>query len=215
MWTVAVFRPCLNILHSRFLSGLTVCVCVHVSAFSDLAYDESESRQWKWPSSRYLSPSFLPSVSLYACVCSSSNDAPVMGSEPSQWKWQVEDTVFASPFCCSVFHAVIDLSLVHRITHQGTSTDQVKNLNEALSSFFCVSADEVDRENHSESLWDPNNSHEVELQHAEGQELVGWVHTGKDPIRKELHVCQLGSLLAVHCDFWCHVQLSACKGKCV
>lgn len=59
----------------------------------------------------------------------------------------------------------------------------------------------------------PNNSHEVELQCGEGQEIAGWVHTGKVPMREELHVCQLGSLLAMHNNFLCHVQWSACIGK--
>lgn len=103
---------------------------------------------------------FPPSVSLYACVCSSSNCASVMGPEPSQWKWQVEDTVFAGAFCCSVFHALVDLSLVHWSTYQGTSTDQVKNLNEALFIFLCFCGWGGPWKSQLE-LVGPNNSHEV------------------------------------------------------
>lgn len=104
-----------------------------------------------------LSSSLLLPVCLSLCMLVRAHPltVPEMGPEPSQRKWQVEEIVFAGPFCCSVFHALVDLWLVHRRTYQGTSIDQVKHLNEALSSFFlCVSMDQSDHENHSGSLWD-------------------------------------------------------------
>lgn len=41
-----------------------------------------------------------------------------------------------------------------------------------FSSFFCVSVDKADRENHSVSLWDLITDMEVELQRGEDKRLL-------------------------------------------
>lgn len=123
---------------------------------------------------------------MFVCVwhvCAHPLTMPVMGSEPSQWKWQVEDIVFAGPFCYSVFHALVGLWLVVRSTYQGTDIDQVKNLNETLFIFLCFCGWSGPWKS---QLVGPNNRHEVELQCGERRDIVCWVYTGKVPIRKEL-----------------------------
>lgn len=82
---------------------------------------------------------------------------------------------------------------VHSSTYQGTNIDQVKHLNEALSSFFCVSVNELDRENHSWSLWDQITVIKVEVQCGEGQKIVSCVMV-------LLRISQLWLLLAEHRD---------------
>lgn len=159
-----------------------------------------------------FSLSFSLSVSLYscACMCASSITVPVMGPDSSQWKWQVEDIVFDRSFFflrSSVFHALVNLWLVHRSSYQGTSIDQVKNLNETLFIFLCFWG-WCGAWKSQQELVGPNNRHEVELQRGERQEIVGRIHTGKVPIRKELQVCQLGSLYDFLCYVSCHVLYS-------
>lgn len=66
---------------------------------------------------------------------------------------------------------------------------------------FSVSADEAERENHNRSLWDL-------ITDMKWSSRVGWVHAGKVPAKEG--VCQLVSLLAVHCVFFfCFFYLCA------
>ncbi len=154
------FKLCWNIPHYRslhlslslslsfFLSSLFVFVCMCVPPLTCSACDGSESSQWKWPSSCYFSLSLSLHVHLPVRLCCSSSNCACDGT----WAQSTEMTgrgyclfqsfsflFFSSLFyAIAFFHALLDLWLVHRSAHQGTSIDQVKHLNEALSSFFFV-----------------------------------------------------------------------------
>lgn len=132
----------------------------------------------------------------------------MMRREPSQWKWQVGGEFAFSGISVFILQrfSCFCRSSVYRSTYQGTGIDQVKHLNEALSSFFCVSVNELDRENHSWSMWDLITVIKVKLQRGEGQKIVSWVML-------QLLISQLRPLLAEHRDSVCHTQLSVSPGK--
>lgn len=130
----------LSVLSLSLLVCVSVCLCscACVCAFSDFACDGSEPSPWKWPSSCYLSLSFSLSVSLYICVCvracAHPLTVPVMGPEPSQWKWQVEDIFFFRPFFFfSMLLWIFDLYAEAPI--KGQALTNGKNLNGAVSHF--------------------------------------------------------------------------------
>lgn len=163
-------------------------------------------------SSCYLSLSV--SLCMFVCICLRVCflTFSLMESEPSQWKWQVEDIVFARCLGYSIFHALVGVWLVHRSTYQGTSIDQVENLNEALFIFYLFFFLVWNRP------WEllpepvgPNNKHEVKLQYGEDKRLsVEFILSGF-LCRKSYKFVSLGPwhlFLVQHmkCEFFsCHV----------
>ena len=174
-------RPRWNIFHSCALSHtilpLFVFVCMCVCAFSDFACDGSESSQWKWPSSCIFLSLFLP-VCLSVCSCllilynRACDGTWAQPMEMTGWGYCLCRVPFF--FRNSVFHALVGLWLVHRSSYQGTSIDQVKNLNEALFIFPCFCGRGGAWKSQPE-LVGPNNRHEVELQCGERQEIVEFI----------------------------------------
>lgn len=135
-----------------------------------------------------------------------------MGSEPSQWKWQVEAILFPGPYCHSIFHALVGLWLVHRSTYQGTSIDQVKNLNEALFILLCFCGWgrllklQLD-------LVGPNNQHEVWWKSRGCQLNSYWQGSQMEKVWGQ--VCQLGSSVPSVGHVWfsvsCTVECLLCQ----
>lgn len=170
-------------------------------------------------------PSLSPCLSrcIFVCVCArvcSSSNCACDGT----WAQPMEMTgwgYFLFPALFFFFHALVDLWLVRRSTYQGTSIDQRKKFKWGCFSFSCVSVDDPEREHHSVSLWDLITDMKWSYSVVKDK-IVGWIHTGKVPIRNELQVCQFGSLLAMHCDLlqflfflFFFLQLSTCISKYV
>lgn len=178
-----------------------VCMCAHSLTLPVM--DLSPANEMTFI---LLSFSHCLPVCLSVCLCVRARahplTVPVMGPEPSQWKWQVEDIVFHRSFLLQRFsRSRSSFWLVHWSIYQGTSIDQVKNLNEALFIFLCFCGWGGPWKSRRE-LVGPNNRHEVELHCGERQEIVGWVHTCKVPKRnKYVSLGPWNLLLAMHYDF--------------
>lgn len=169
-----IFLP-LKLTASSYLPDPSVCV--HPAAAPDLTHVGKLSS--------FLFHFLL--VSPRACSWWDAN--PASGNDKSRGEFAFSGI---SVFILQRFSCFCRSS-VYRSTYQGTSTDQVKHLNEALSSFFCVSVNELDRENHSWNLWDLITVIKMKLQRGEGQKIVSWVML-------QLLISQLRPLLAEHRD---------------
>lgn len=88
---------------SSVLSFLFVFVCMCVPSLTLLVMDLSPANENDLHPAIFLLLSFSPVCFFCMLVCAHPLTMPVMGPEPIQWKWQVEDTVFAGSFVLQRF----------------------------------------------------------------------------------------------------------------